>query len=39
MSELTTGETWRVDKADAIEWFTSLPADYADLVMGSPPYL
>lgn len=30
---------WRVDKDDCIKWLNGLPADCADLVFGSPPYV
>src|SRR5262249_37167616 len=29
---------WRVERADALEWFAAQPADSLDLVFGSPPY-
>ena len=31
-------DLWRVDCADCLDWFVQLPADSADLVLGSPPY-
>jgi len=30
--------TWRIDKADCIEWLNSMPPQSVDLVFGSPPY-
>lgn len=32
------GERFRVETADALDWFASLPEDSLDLVFGSPPY-
>jgi hypothetical protein len=32
------GDRWRVERADCLDWFASLPADSLDLVFGSPPY-
>jgi hypothetical protein len=34
-----TADRWRVDgPVDCLEWFASQPADWVDLVFGSPPY-
>jgi hypothetical protein len=35
---LPDGPSWRVERADCLEWFVAQPADSIDLVFGSPPY-
>jgi hypothetical protein len=35
---IAEGERFRVETADCLDWFASLPADSIDLVFGSPPY-
>jgi hypothetical protein len=35
---LADGQRFRIDQADCLQWFASLPADSIDLVFGSPPY-
>jgi hypothetical protein len=33
-----SGDLWRVEQADCLDWFAAQPADSLDLVFGSPPY-
>lgn len=36
---LADGERWRIDQGECLEWLAGLPADCADLVITSPPYV
>jgi DNA polymerase-1 len=36
---LAPGQLWRVDQADCLGWLAGLPDGYADLTLGSPPYM